>query len=61
MPSELVSALCLVAVIEGLILFAFPGHWKQAMERMREIEEGRLRTAGGIMIVFGLVALKLSH
>ncbi|TAH45825.1 MAG: DUF2065 domain-containing protein [Elusimicrobia bacterium] len=61
MPSELVSALCLVAVIEGLILFAFPGQWKQAMERMREIEEGRLRMAGGVMIVIGLVALKLSH
>lgn len=61
MPSELVSALCLVAVIEGLILFAAPGHWKRAAEKMREMDESRLRVVGGILMAGGLIALKLVH
>ena len=32
---DLWAALCLVAVLEGLLLFAFPSAWKRTAERMQ--------------------------
>jgi uncharacterized protein YjeT (DUF2065 family) len=61
MPVELVSALCLVVVIEGLFLFAAPGAWKRMAERIQQIDERSLRIAGAVMIGCGLLALKLAH
>ncbi len=61
MPIELVAALCLVLVIEGLILFAAPGSWKRMAEKLQQIDERTLRIVGAAMVVIGLVALKLVH
>ena len=61
MPVELVSALCLVLVIEGLFLFAAPGAWKRMAARIQQIDERSLRIAGAIMVGCGLVALNLVH
>ncbi|MGB0135279.1 DUF2065 domain-containing protein [Dokdonella sp.] len=61
MPAELIAALCLVLVIEGLILFAAPGAWKRMALRLQEIDERTLRIVGAGMIVCGLVALRLVH
>lgn len=58
MWSELSAALCLVLVIEGLILFAAPEHWKRMVEQMREIEGRVLRMIGGGMVVIGLLFLQ---
>ncbi len=58
MSSDLTAALCLVLVLEGLLLFAAPGLWKQAVAQMLERPNANLRTVGGIMIVVGLVALQ---
>ena len=57
--SDLWAALCLVAVIEGLFLFAMPRAWKRAMEQMQAMDERRLRVVGGIVLAAGLVALYL--
>lgn len=57
--NELLSALCLVAILEGLFLFAMPGAWKRAMERMQAMDERQLRTVGGVILVAGLVSLYL--
>ncbi len=57
--NELLSALCLVAIIEGLFLFAMPGGWKRAMEQMQQMSERQLRAAGGVILIVGLVALYL--
>ena len=54
MPGELVSALCLVAVIEGLVLFALPGLGRQAMQRLGTLPSQRLRQFGGLVMVAGL-------
>jgi hypothetical protein len=61
MPVELVAALCLVLVIEGLILFVAPGAWKRMAMRLQEIDERTLRIVGAAMIVCGLIALRLVH
>ena len=55
--SDLGAALCLVAVLEGLVLFAAPGAWKRAMAQMLATPERQLRTIGGVVLAAGLVAL----
>ncbi len=55
--SDLWSALCLVAVLEGLWLFAAPGAWKRAMEQMQALPERQLRTIGGFLLIAGLLTL----
>jgi len=57
-PADLAAALCLVLVIEGLLLFAAPGAWKRMAEQLQQIDERRLRTLGGILVVIGLVFLQ---
>src|SRR3546814_16784492 len=55
--SDLWTALCLVAVLEGLVLFAFPDAFKRMAEQMRAMESRQLRVAGAIVLVAGPVAL----
>jgi uncharacterized protein len=57
--ADLWAALCLVAVIEGLFLFAAPGGWKRAAEQLLTMPDAQVRRIGGIVMVAGLVALWL--
>ena len=57
MSAELVSALCLVAVLEGLFLFVAPRGWKRAAEQLQAMPDRQLRIAGAVAIVLGLLAL----
>ena len=59
MTAELLSALCLVAVLEGLFLFVAPRGWKQAVEQLYQLPDSGLRLLGGIFIAIGLVSLFL--
>ena len=59
MTHELLAALCLVLVIEGLFLFAAPGAWQRIVEQMRLLEPRQLRIIGGVMAGVGVLALKL--
>lgn len=54
---DLWAALCLVAVLEGLLLFAMPGAWKRMAEQLRELEDHQLRKIGALMLAAGVVAL----
>lgn len=56
--TDLLAALCLVLVLEGLLLFAAPGAWKQAAERLMQLDARALRQIGGLMMIAGLVALQ---
>ncbi|KGM55401.1 membrane protein [Lysobacter daejeonensis GH1-9] len=51
------SALCLVAVLEGLVLFATPQGWKRAAEQLYAMPNQRLRAMGGIVVILGLLSL----
>lgn len=55
--SDLWAALCLVAVLEGLLLFALPGAWKRMVAQMLEVPDRQLRVVGGIVLGLGVVAL----
>lgn len=57
MAGELIRALCLVAVLEGLFLFVAPGGWKRAAEQLQALPDKQLRTVGGIVVAVGLIAL----
>ena len=57
--SELLSALALVAVLEGLLLFVSPGGWKRAVEQLHALPDARLRVFGAVVLALGLVSLLL--
>jgi len=56
---DLLAALCLVLVLEGLLLLAAPDAWRRAAEQLQQLETRTLRQVGGLMIVAGLIALQL--
>ena len=57
--ADLWVALCLVAVLEGLVLFAAPGGWKRAAEQLQQMPDEHVRRVGGIVLALGLVSLWL--
>ena len=59
MVAELLSALCLVAVLEGLFLFVAPGGWKRAAEQLHALPNRKLRVLGAIVVGLGVVSLYL--
>jgi uncharacterized protein YjeT (DUF2065 family) len=59
MLEGLLSALCLVAVLEGLFLFVTPDGWKRTAERLYALSGPRLRLLGGLVAAAGLISLWL--
>jgi uncharacterized protein len=57
MVFELVSALCLVAVLEGLLLFVAPASWKRAAAQLLVLPDRNLRTIGAVVLVAGVLSL----
>lgn len=57
MAGELWRALCLVAVLEGLVLFVSPGGWKRAAEGLRALPDPHLRAIGAIVVAMALAGL----
>ena len=55
--SELWSALCLVAILEGLVLFAVPASWKRGAVQLLRMSDGQVRAVGGFILIFGLTLL----
>lgn len=55
--NDLWAALCLVAVLEGLVLFAMPDAWKRMAEELHGRSARELRTIGGAVLIAGLLAL----
>lgn len=58
MTTDLLAALCLVLVLEGLFLFIGPEAWKRMAAEMQQVPTRTLRAAGGAMIIAGLLALQ---
>ena len=61
MSRELLVALCLMLVIEGLVLFAAPRGWQATMREAVNMSPRTLRVFGALAIGIGLVALQLVH
>ena len=52
---DLWAALALVLVIEGLLLFAVPAAWKQAIAQLLAQPDRHLRAIGGAMVIVGIL------
>jgi len=54
---DLFAALCLMAVLEGLLLFAAPLAWKRMAEHLLDMPSQALRSFGGLVLLAGLSLL----
>ena len=57
MWNDLLAALALVMVIEGLIPFASPGTLRRLLATLAQLDDHGLRIAGLVSMVCGLVML----
>lgn len=56
---DLMRALSLVMVIEGILPFLSPGRSREVFVRLSGFDDRALRTLGFISMVFGLIALQV--
>lgn len=59
MSGTLLSALALVAVLEGLLLLAAPDGWKRMAEQLLRMPSRQLRIIGAVFVAIGLIGLQL--
>lgn len=59
MWQELLTALCLMLIIEGMLPFLYPNRWKDAVRRLSDMDSGSMRVLGLISMVIGASALYL--
>ncbi len=59
MLQDLLAALALVLVLEGLLPFASPGALRRAMLQMAQLDDRGLRVAGLVSMLLGLALLYL--
>lgn len=57
MWTEILTALALVLVIEGLLPFAAPGRYRQMVAEIVRLSDNHIRTVGLVVIVAGLLVL----
>ena len=55
--SDLLAAVALVFVLEGIVPFLSPGTYKRFMRMAAEMDEGALRMIGVVSMLIGLVLL----
>jgi hypothetical protein len=54
---DLLAALALYLVIEGLLPFASPARWRRSLELLGRLDDRRLRAFGLALVVAGLALL----
>lgn len=54
---DLLAAVALVLILEGVLPFASPGRMRQVLEQIQQISDQQLRRMGAISMVAGLVLL----
>ncbi len=59
--TEILTALALVLVIEGMLPFIAPGRYKQMVAQVVRLSDNHLRTVGLIVMIAGLVLLYLAR
>lgn len=59
MSADLLAAISLVVLFEGLLLFAAPEAWKRAVAELLTLPAARLRAIGGALVIVGLISLYL--
>ncbi len=54
---DILTALCLVLVLEGILPFLSPNAYKSAIKAMLELDESRMRLIGLSSMIAGVVLL----
>ena len=54
---DLASAIAIAIILEGILPFASPQSWKQAIARMLQLPDNKLRMVGFGVMLFGLLML----
>jgi len=60
MQSNLLAAVALMLVIEGILPFLAPSVWRETFRKMTEMSDGQLRSVGLFSMLGGLVLLYLA-
>lgn len=58
---DLLRALALVMVVEGLMPFLAPERWREMMLRLSDVDGRSLRLFGGLLIGMGVLLLQFIH
>lgn len=58
MPRDLLTALCLVLVLEGILPFLNPAGWKRALASLTNMHDRHLRVMGAVCMLAGIVGLQ---
>jgi uncharacterized protein YjeT (DUF2065 family) len=58
--NNLLTALALVLLIEGLLPFLSPGGWKRMFSQLLQLHDGQIRFFGLICMLLGLMILWLA-
>ena len=61
MGKELLIALCLVLVIDGIMPFVSPSQWRQALGMLIQLDDKKIRTMGLISMLVGTALLYWVH
>ena len=56
---DLLAALCLVLVFEGLLPFVNPQAWRRTIRQVADFDDKTLRIIGVISMIVGLLLLQL--
>lgn len=59
MWQEILTAFCLMLVIEGIIPFLYPNRWKNAVIKLAEMDGRTMRIMGLISMLLGVLGLYL--
>ncbi|GAB2511524.1 DUF2065 domain-containing protein [Microbulbifer agarilyticus] len=59
MWDELVRAIGLVLIIEGILPFLYPKRWRALVQQMASVDNRSLRTAGLVCMLAGTALLML--
>ncbi|KAB7766221.1 DUF2065 domain-containing protein [Xanthomonas maliensis] len=54
---DLLTALCLLFVIEGLLLFAMPIAWKRMIDQLFSLPTAQVRAIGAVTLVLAAAGL----
>lgn len=59
MKGSWIAALGLMLLLEGIIPFFFPRHWRETFNRIIHLSDGQIRFLGMLALLCGLVLLGL--
>jgi uncharacterized protein YjeT (DUF2065 family) len=59
--TDLMLAIALLLVMEGLLPFAAPALWRDAFKRAIELSDGQLRFIGAVSMLCGLALLLITR